>query len=599
MLNANEIHELYVARQARLTDPIRRMEKIRDAYNGDLIIPLPEVDADQRMAVANLISSGIDQLSGRIASTVPQVYWPSTKPGTRTNDRKAATRRVAQAGWWQSNRLKIKLRHRARHLIGYGSSPVMIRPGPGGGLPQWEIVNPLTVFPAPVDHADEITPYDVIVKRERTRGWLYQRGYREALLPLKDDPQAAQASEDVFTILEYACHDQWAMVILARSSVAYGNMYGQDAATLFDTPNPIGVCPLVLPLRITMDRPGGQFDQALPMYEVQARLTNLEVAAVEKGIFPDTYLVSRPGEVARIIDGPYDGRTGKLTVVAGGTVEDKGTNPGYQTNPTIDRLERAQRLTAGIPPEFGGESGTNIRTGRRGDAVFSGVVEVPIQEAQEILCASLEEENKRAVAIEKALHGSTPRSVFVTGLGKTQQQTYIPEQVFDTDANVVSFAAVGTDMNGLVISIGQRLGMGSMSKKTGMTLDPLIEDPDAEMDAVTAEALENALLQGILQQASTGQIPPGDVARIAELVRTDKMDVAAAVMKVQAEAQARQATPMPEGSPETMPGLAAPGMGAEAPPAIAPPPESAQNLSQLFTALRRPAQTIGSEQAVG
>lgn len=598
MLTAADIFALYQSRQAKRTPAIRRMEIIRDTYNGDLIVPLPEIDTDQRIAVANLISSGIDQLAGRIASTQPMTYWPSTKPGVRQHDRRAATRRVAQAGWWQHNRMKLKLRHRARHLIGYGSSPLMVRAGVGGDLPSWEIVNPLTVFAAPVDHPDCFTPYDVITKRERTRGWLTSHGYADALTRVKDDPPKMQTNDDVFVLLEYADEQQWAMVVLGRTIGDFSGGYGEEVTELFTTENPMGMCPLVMPIRVTMDRNQGQFDQALPMYEMQARLMNLEIAAVEKGIFPDTYLVSRAGEVGRIIDGPYDGRSGKLTVVAGGDVVDKGTNPGYQTNPTIDRLERAQRLTAGIPAEFGGESGSNIRTGRRGQDVFSGVVEVPIQEAQEILCASMEEENKRAAALEKALHKGKTRHVFVTGLGKATQQTYIPDEVFNTDKNIVSYPAVGTDLNGLVISMGQRVGIGMMSKRTGMEMDPLIDDPETEMDQVTAEALEGALLSAIQQQAQAGTIPPADVARIAELVRSDRLELAAAVTKVQEEAQQRQATPMPEGSPETMPGLAQPGMGAEAPPSIAPPPQSAQNLSQLFTALRRPTQQVAAEQAV-
>ena len=596
MLTARDIHDLYTRRESARTDAMRRMQIIKDTYHGDLILPLPEIDSEQRLAVANLISSGIDQLSGRIASTTPQAYWPSLKPGKREADRRAATRRVAAAGWWQHNRMKMKLRHRARHLIGYGASPVIVRAGAKGGLPEWEVLDPLNVYAAPVDKLDCITPSDAIIRRTRTRSWLTGHGYSDALVRLRDHPLHMQAPDDEFVLLEYADAYQWSMVICGRVNYEQGSLHGDSVTDLFHTANPMGMCPLVMPMRITLGRQSGQFDQAVPMYEMQARLMNLEIDAVEKGIFPDTYLISRAGEVGRIIDGPYDGRSGKLTIVAGGDVVDKATNPGYQTNPTIDRLERAQRLTAGIPSEFGGESGSNIRTGRRGQDVFSGVVEVPIQEAQEILASSLEEENRRAVALEKALHGSKTRAVVVTGSGNATQQRYVPDQVFDTDANVVTFPAIGTDLNGLVISMGQRVGVGMMSKRTGMMLDPLIEDADAEMDKVTAEGLDAALLSSIQQQASSGQIPPADVARIAELVRTDRKELAEAVTLVQAEAQARQATPAPAGAPETQPGLAMPGMGAEQPvEAIAPPPQSAQNLSQLFTALRRPAQTIPSE----
>jgi hypothetical protein len=167
--------------------------------------------------------------------------------------------------------------------------------------------------------------------------------------------------------------------------------------------------------------------------------------------------------------------------------------------------------------------------------------------------------------------------------------------VFDTDSNYVTYPAVGTDLNGLVISMGQRVGIGMMSKRTGMELDPLVDDPEQEMDRVTAEALDAALLASVQQQAQAGQIAPSDLARIADLVRNDRLELAAAVTKVQEEAQQRQATPAPPGSPETQPGLAEPGMGVEQPNAVEAPPQSAQNLSQLFTALRRPAQMTAAE----
>ena len=139
--------------------------------------------------------------------------------------------------------------------------------------------------------------------------------------------------------------------------------------------------------RINLDHAQGQFDGILGMYQMQARLMALEVIAVQKGVFPDTWLVGRAGETPQIVN-PADGLTGEVGVVRGGDLKDMALQPGYMTNPAIDRLERAQRLTAGIPSEFGGESTTNIRTGRRGDAVLSAVVDFPVQEAQRIMAVS-------------------------------------------------------------------------------------------------------------------------------------------------------------------------------------------------------------------
>jgi len=134
------------------------------------------------------------------------------------------------------------------------------------------------------------------------------------------------------------------------------------------------------------------------------------------------------------------------------------------------------------------------------------------------------------------------------------------------------------------VGLGQRVGIGVMSKRTAQEIDPLIADPETEHDRTVGEALESALLQSVQAQALQGTIPPADLAKIMKLVMTDKMDLAGAVEKVQKEAQERQATAAPAGAPETMPGLSMPGMGAEQ-PAEQPPAEAAPSLEQLLGAL--------------
>lgn len=113
-----------------------------------------------------------------------------------------------------------------------------------------------------------------------------------------------------------------------------------------------------------------------------------------------------------------------------------------------------------------------------------------------------------------------------------------------------------------------------------MRIDPLVEDVEKERDAVVAEQLEQSLLAGLQQQASQGALPPADLARIMELVRNDQLDLAEAVAKAQEEAQERQAMPVESTQPEAQPGLAQPGMGAEAGMGGGPPagPPSMQEL---------------------
>jgi hypothetical protein len=248
-------------------------------------------------------------------------------------------------------------------------------------------------------------------------------------------------------------------------------------------------------------------------------------------------------------------------------------------------LERAQRLTAGIPAEFGGESPTNIRTGRRGDAVLSAVVDFPVQEAQRIMARSLQEENEIAINMAKTYAGNKPKSFYVTTKNAKGRVDYTPNTNFDSTDNVVTYSQAGADINNLVIGGGQRVGMGTMSKRSFMAIDPLVEDPEFEHDSVISEQLEEALLNSIQQQAMEGAIPPADLARIMDLVSTNQMELAGAVEKVQKEAQERQAEQVDAAAPEAQPGLAQPGMGAEARSVAAPPNEPPPEMAQLLAAL--------------
>lgn len=580
---AEEIIGLLRERESALEPGFARMRRVRAAYDGDIVVPLPELDQHEQVSVANLLAQGLDQTAMRVASVLPDVVMPPARDDVKVAEKRARTRRRAVLGWWQHNRMDIKLSKRARHLLGYASSPVSLRFDPRTGVPEWMVRDPLTTFPSPLFGPDDLEPYDTIFTYERSFDWVRDR-WPDAAEKIR---HSETVGSDLFQLVEYC--DPVETVLLAVGRSEEQSSWNRDAsydppvAELERTVNRAGVCPVVIAGRVNLGQPAGQFDQMLGMYQMQAKLMALEVLAVQKGIFPDTWLVARPGETPQIVN-TANGLTGEVGVLKGGELKDSTVNPGFMTNPTIDRLERNQRVTAGIPSEFGGESGSNIRTGRRGEAVLSAVVDFPVQEAQRMIAASMEVENKRAIALMKAYAGNKTVSFYVSVKGAKGTVEYTPNKDFDTDDNRVVFSHPGSDLNDLVIGAGQRIGMGTMSKRSFMAIDPMVEDAEFEHDAVVAEGLEQALLASIQTQASQGQIPPGDLARIAELVRSDRAELAAAVQKVQEEAQERQASEAPPGSPDLMPGIAQPGAGAEAQPAggaEAGPPSLQSLLAQV------------------
>jgi hypothetical protein len=558
------------------------MRRVRDLANGDVIVPLSELDRNAKTNVANLLVQGLDQTSMRVSSTMPSPYFPPVKEGSENAKKLARMRKKAMLGFWDENRMQMKLRRRARHLLAYSSSPVFLKPNFSTLTPQWQIRNPLDTFAAPMED-DEVVPENCIFTSRVTASWLL-KNYG----PLVADQLrfGRVDSDSRYTLLEYVCDDSMQLAVLGAEDnpeLTQSERAGLEAILLEAIPNRTGMPLAVVPKRITLDKPRGQFDGVLGMYYTRARLQALTEIAIERGIFPEEYLVARPGENPEILQ-LADGKAGILGVVKGGDIQQLQLNPGYKTDTALDRLERQERLEGAIPAEFGGESATNIRTGRRGEAVLSATVDYRVQEAQEIFANSILHEDKIAIALEKAYWGDTTKTFFMSGRMTQGQETYTPNKVWQTDYHFVSYSAAGTDVNNLIIGLGQRLGVGLMSKESAREADPLISDPDFEHDRIIAEGVEDALLASVQQQAANPQGPyqPEDLAYLTRLVVEQDVPLFEAVAKTDERARQRQAEAMPQGSPETMPGLAMPGMGAEAPVAA---PAGEPSLESLLAQL--------------
>lgn len=590
MISADEILALYTEREMAYGGMKGRMRSILQHYQGDVIVPLPELDSNEAPGVANLIQIGLDQTAMRVASTVPSLtHFPATN--SDLSRKRARTRQQVNRNWWhQSKVFSRQIPKRARHMIGYSFSVCDVYWDAEKEIPAWRVRDPMGTYPSKLTGPDDITPANVIFATERELGWV-RRFYPDQWLKFTAGLTNLEEMDDrPITMIEYVDADERVLVAVSNSSPisSYWDATISHSETMIQelhrTPNRAGMVPVTVSERIGLgEEPVGQFDQIRGMFHMQAMLMSLEIIAARKGVFADTWVVSRPGERATIVN-PADGMQGQIGEVQGGDIREIQTAPGFMTNPVVDRLERAMRLTSAIPPEYGGESGSNIRTGRRGEFVLGAAIDFHIQEAQRTFADCLEYENRVAVNTAKGWAGSKQFSMYVTEGRNKGPLDYVPDRDFESDLNKVSYSYAGSDQNAMVISAAQRINMGTMSRRNFMDIDPMIEDPETEHDAVIAEGIELALMQSIQQQAAQGAIPPADVARIMELVRTDRMDLAEAVTKAQEEAQERQAQQVEATAPEAMPGLAQPGMGAEA---MAPPPEpqGPPDLAQLLGSL--------------
>lgn len=614
-------------RRSNMGRLLQEMKRVIDTYNGEIAIPLPELDSDEEAAVTNLLHQGVDGTAQRIASTLPDVRFPSVRPGFRRWDDEATVRRQVTLGWWEMNGMRRIMYRRARHLISLTMSPVMIRPDRHRQIPEWFVREPMSTYPAPSTRVDEIAPSDCIFTFSRPLSWLRREYPAQAarLAPADTD------GDTLFECVEFVDAEVIVMGVVGQggafgTSPTLGSQAGayrdtrdgragrqrfgvvggagsgwSDAEELERYVNRAQMCTAVVPGRITLDRLQGQFDGMIGKYIRQARLDALELRAIEEGIFPRQWLVGRPNERPKVVT-VANGRKGILGRVEGGEIITQQLAPGYKTSEASDRLTMAQRQEGGVPSDWGGEAGTNIRTGRRGDQILAAQVDFPIQEHQVILEASCEHEIRVAIAVRKGWFGGAPSSFYVDWKGA---RGYVDVKagdfgsVFATDRNVVKYSMAGSDLNGMIVRVGQKVGMGLWSKQTAREQDPETDDAELEHRRTITEGLEGAMLSGLEQQTQAGAVLPADVAKLMIQVRDGREEFPEAVVALHAEVQQRQATQAPPGAPETQLGLGGQAAGAQAGVAIPPPGPSLQDLNQRLSQLGRARTAISAGQKSG
>jgi hypothetical protein len=304
-----EIVELYNQRRTAAGPVHGQMRRVRELANGDVIVPLNELDKNAKASVANLLVQGLDQMSMRVSSTMPTPYFPPIKEGSERAKSSARQRRKAMLSIWDENKMQMKMRRRARHLLGYSQSAVVLKPNFRTLTPQWTVRNPLDTFAAPVDDPDNMLPDDCIFTFRASASYLLKTYGSE----ITDQLRMGKVNSDSrYTMLEYVDADSLQLIVLGAEDnpgLNVAERAGLDSIALEYVPNRTGMPLAVVANRITLDKPRGQFDGVMGMYYTRARLQALTEIAIERGIFPEEYLVARVGENPEILQ-LADGKNG-------------------------------------------------------------------------------------------------------------------------------------------------------------------------------------------------------------------------------------------------------------------------------------------------
>ena len=594
-MNSDELLTRYQSSKDFWRSTHASMMEFRNAYNGDNPVVLDQ-DKVEPQSVPNLHQQGLDHLSQAIASVVPHIAFPPLRPGIKTSEKNANGSAKTMRWWWERNNMRAILRQRARYLPGYGLSAVLIVPDAKWGFARWEVRDPLCTFPAPTTDPTQVIPEFCFFTYNRSLAWLRQH-YPEAIVKIHvgGNPNP----NDLFEVLEYVDDkERHAAVIGKPQGFESGFMPGTARmVTLARADHGLDYTPVAVARRHTLDRLQGHFDGIMEMTRLQAMLMTLAVIGAKRSVYAEPWLEGDGSAQPKILK-KANALTGDVGIVQNGRLRFERPDANFTTIPMINLLERNQRVGAGIPAQWGGENpNSSTRTGRASEVLIDSTIESAVMEYREALEDSLAAECGIAVDIAKRFFGSTSRTFYLKDKRGGGKGDYKPDSTFETNEARISYAHPSWDSARMVIEAAQRTGSGLMSKRTAMEMDPLIADPEAERDRITSESLRDAALASLQTMAANGQIPPADVARIAELVESDREEWWDAIQTVQKEAQERQSTtvdPVEPGSPEAQPGLAPPGMGAEA-GMIPGPTEDQTDLASLIRTMRTTRNELNSQ----
>ncbi len=614
-ISAEEIVSLYNERVKRSGAPQQVMREVASLYDGDIIVPLPEIQEDERPAIANIAKQGIDQTAQRIASVFPETAtFPMS--ASRAELERARDRKRAFYGFHEQAKTQRKLRYAARYLIGYAQAPIRIRPDFAGERPWLDVRSPLGTYANPSGDPTEIVPSDCIFATRQTLGWLKHRHPDKYVLLEKKKTDDASTPIDV---IEYLDANE-IVLLVSRRIGEQGSMFKEfnealaeehlhlagEHVELSRVPNRTGKPLVAIPGQISLSQQKSNFSQIVGMYQRASALDALAYLATRNAVLGETWLIANPSETPEILH-PANPGEGEAGVVKGGTLQHRNVPVQFQERTAVSDLERAQRLTAGLPSELGGEAATNVRTGRRGDQLLSAVLDFPMAEAHEILQETIEWANDAMACVDYEYFPRSKKSFFVAFQGEKGKLDYEPGKLWRSPdgglatGSKVSYFAAGLDANDRIISLGQRKGMGTMSDRTLMRHDPLVDDVEGELALIRGDQIDQVVLARAQELLANPQsmFSMKDMTALKRKVRDglpidEAMDdvMTAIEQRQQEQAQQQAAQQNALAAPNALAGAGAPGAPtpeAEIPPGIAPPPQDLQNLNSLLLSARGPS----------
>jgi hypothetical protein len=606
-LRFSEISQVVMQRQREQEPGQRGMIDVRNRYNGDWVVPLPDSKGQPVLpqVMPALIGEAVDDTSRRFCSVMGVITCPALDPtkqdGVRSMEYAMVRRKIIAATYHRSKFLLARQRY-SRHLAAYGTCSLMVWPDEEG-YPCVEVRDPLTTYADPRAPEDPRPPLDCGFLYEMSAGnirhkWPQARGENGG-------PIGEREMQELWYVVEWLDATHIVVGIVGPKYMDGSRSWDTRAVQtpeleLSRAPNPLGYCPVIAPRKVSLDRLASVVANMVGSTDLAAKLMALDIVAQEKAVFTDRYVIGAPDRIPQIVGGEWhDGRTGKTNLLQNiQTIGELRATPDVRTQAMIDRLERNFRVSTGLVPQAGGETYGALRTGRGIDALMGAAVDGRIKELHELDQAFLPELNKMIFDTYSKRWPSRKYHMYSGWPGDKGHVDFTPATHIESTENSVDYVIAGADITQTTLGLTQLLAVRAISLTTFRRKHPQVPDDEAERRLVEEEELERAMKDGLLAKLSSGEMPAVYGAFIRKYIRLgDEIDEAIVKADVQLrEWQAQQPAPAMPGQmapPALMPGLeGAPVAGGgvmpvdEMAPTVPAPTPSLVNQRQSLMALR-------------
>lgn len=496
-------HEMELRRENR--DPmLDTMRDVMHRYNGEWAVPYPDKDRGPELPPLGpaIIADAIDHTGMIAGSVVPTIFCPSADPGVAKYDHAARKRKQSLDYAWHAAGYKLQQRKWFRQLAGYGTYAVVVKPDWEKGCPTFKTLDPLGVYPEERHNGDLEPPRSAGIIHVMHKDAIV-RMFPHASAEVMTNGKAGVITHDgpqMWELLEWVDERQRVWGILGpRDTVIYRSAYEATREThmaLHWAPNPIDLCPLIMPERITLDKIVSQVHHILGMTDLQSRLMALDILSSEKSIFPDRVIIGSSTNPPTLVDGRWhDGIEGEPNIILNAEqVFTLNNSPNPNVKVGMDRLERNAKVSSGLIPQQVGETpGGGLRTGRANDAIFSAAVEPRIQEYHETVEFWDVHLNERLLRTYQTFWPNKKYVVFTGNRGQSEIARFTPAKHIDELWNAVHFAVPGSNSTRITVELSQMLATEAISMDDYRMMHPNIPDAEMTKRKVDMEALERSL----------------------------------------------------------------------------------------------------------